>query len=242
MAQMSASSDSSGSRGTSEQPLGDPVDFTPATRPGRDELVGRYVALRPVDPLSDAAPLYRLSHPPDGDPRIWTYLFDGPFADVEAYRASLSAAAASEDPWFFSVLVDGHPQGIVSYLNIVPEHGTIELGNIWFAAPLQRTRAATESIYLLARQAFDALGYRRVEWKCNALNGPSRRAAERFGFRYEGTFAQHRVVKGHNRDTAWFAITDVRWPELRAGFQSWLAPENFDPAGRQRRPLAQPRG
>ncbi len=225
-----------------DQPVGEPVAFTEAQRPGRCALVGRHVTLRPVDAQTDAEPLYAVSHLPDGDPRIWTYLYDGPFADVAAYRASLEFAARSEDPLFLAVLVDGHPQGIVSYLAIVPEHGTIELGNIWFGPALQRTPAATEAIYLLCRHAFDDLGYRRVEWKCNALNEPSRRAAERFGFSYEGTFAHHRVVKGHNRDTAWFAITDARWPEIRRSFESWLDPTNFDSGGRQRRSLAHMRG
>jgi RimJ/RimL family protein N-acetyltransferase len=121
----------------------------------------------------------------------------------------------------------------------VPEHGTIEIGNIWFAPALQRTAAATEAIFLLARHAFDELGYRRLEWKCNALNAPSRNAALRFGFRFEGVFEQHRVVKGRNRDTAWFAITDVRWPLLREAFTQWLEPANFDPAGAQRRSLTE---
>jgi RimJ/RimL family protein N-acetyltransferase len=226
----------------SEQPLGEPVDFTEARRPGREELVGRGVTLRLVEPEADAEPLYRISHPPDGDPRIWTYLYDGPFPDVEAYRASLGLAARSEDPLLFTVLVGDRPQGIVSYLAIVPEHGTIELGNIWFGPALARTPPATEAIYLLIRHAFDELGYRRVEWKCNALNAPSRHAAERFGFLYEGTFAQHRVIKGRNRDTAWFAITDARWPEIRRGFEAWLDPANFDNQGQQTRSLAQMRG
>jgi RimJ/RimL family protein N-acetyltransferase len=229
-------------RETAEQPLGEPVAFTGARRPDRGELVGRWMTLAPLRPAADAEPLYRISHPPDGDPRIWTYLFEGPFPNLDSYRAWLESAAAAEDPWFYSVRVDDRPQGVVSYLAIVPEHGTIELGNIWFGPTLARTAAATEAIYALTRHAFDDLGYRRVEWKCNALNAPSRRAAERFGFRYEGTFAQHRVVKGHNRDTAWFAITDGRWPELRAEFEAWLDPDNFDPGGRQKRPLAHPRG
>jgi RimJ/RimL family protein N-acetyltransferase len=223
----------------SERPLGASVDFNGAARPVRAALVGRYVTLRPLDPDQDADALYRVSHPPGGDPSVWTYMFDGPYRDVAAYRAALHAAVAVEDPLFFTVLVNGRPQGVVAYLAIVPEHGTIELGSIWFGPALQRTRAATEAIYLLARTAFDDLGYRRVEWKCNALNAPSRRAAERFGFVYEGTFAQHRVSKGRNRDTAWFAIIDGHWPHVRRGFDAWLEPTNFDDAGRQRQSLAQ---
>ena len=226
---------------TNAQPLGEPVGFTGARRPGRETLSGRYVRLRALDPQADAEALYRISHPPDGDPGIWTYLYDGPFVDAAAYRTALAAWSDSADPRFLTVLVDGRPQGVVSYLAIVPEHGSIELGNIWFGPQLQRTPAATEAIFLLARHAFDDLGYRRVEWKCNALNAASRRAAERFGFVYEGTFLQHRVVKGRNRDTAWFAITDTRWPELRHGFLTWLDPANFDARGRQKRSLVQTR-
>ena len=135
--------------------------------------------------------------------------------------------------------MDERPLGLTSYLRITPEFGVIEIGHIWFGAPLQRTTAATEAIYLLARHAFDDLGYRRLEWKCNALNAASRRAAERFGFTFEGVFRKHQVVKGRNRDTAWYAITDEDWPAIRAGFQSWLAPANFDGEGRQRHRLGE---
>jgi RimJ/RimL family protein N-acetyltransferase len=128
---------------------------------------------------------------------------------------------------------------MVSYLRITPEFGVIEIGHIWFGAPLQRTTAATETIYLLARHAFDDLGYRRLEWKCNSLNVRSRRAAERFGFSFEGVFRQHQVVKGHNRDTAWYAMTDGDWPAVRAGFESWLLAANFDSEGRQLRSLGE---
>ncbi len=227
------------SRPGGEPPLGDPVDFTPARRPSPSELVGAYVTLAPVDPGADAPELYRISHAPDGDPSLWTYLPYGPFPDAGSYASALELDAGSDDPQFFTVAVAGRPRGIVSYLAIVPEHGTIELGHIWFGPGLARTPAATEAIYLLARHAFDELGYRRVEWRCNALNAASRRAAQRFGFVYEGTLAQHRVVKGHNRDTAWFAITDGRWPQLRRAFEAWLSPDNFDRDGRQRRPLSQ---
>jgi RimJ/RimL family protein N-acetyltransferase len=224
-----------------EQPVGEPVAFQGARRPVREELVGSEVTLAPVDGQADAGPLFDLSHLPTGDPQIWTYLFDGPYDDVAAYRASLEEASRSLDPLFLTVVVEGRPQGIVSYLAIVPEHGTIEIGNIWFGPGLSRTRAATEAVYLLARHAFDDLGYRRLEWKCNALNTPSRRAAERFGFRYEGTFYSHRVVKGRNRDTAWFAMTEAHWPQIRCGFEAWLAPQNFDSADRQKLTLVQAR-
>lgn len=220
--------------------LGEPVDFRPPRRPDRTPLTGRYVSLAPVDPARDAERLYAVSHTPEGDPAIWTYLFDGPYEDVPALRAALERSAVSEDPFFYTVRrePEDDPQGVVSYLRITPEHGVIEIGNIWFGGPLQRTTAATEVIYLLARHAFDELGYRRLEWKCNALNQPSRRAAERFGFSFEGVFEQHMVVKGRNRDTAWYAITDRRWPGLRSAFETWLQPDNFDAAGRQLRSLA----
>jgi RimJ/RimL family protein N-acetyltransferase len=221
------------------EPLGEPIDWTPVARPDDTPLKGIYVQLRPIDVDGDAAALYAASHPPDGDPSIWTYLFDGPYADVDSFRASLDAAARLDDPLRYTIvpLASGSPEGMASYMRITPEHGVIEIGNIWFGTPMQRTTAATEAIYLLARNAFDVLGYRRLEWKCNALNAPSRRAAERFGFVFEGVFAEHMVIKGRNRDTAWYAITDQRWPAVRAAFDAWLAPSNFDADGRQARRL-----
>ena len=222
--------------GGPRQPIGEPVDFTRATPPEPTELHGRHVVLRPIAPERDAEPLYAASHPPTGDPTIWTYLFDGPFPDLQSFTRSLTDQATQRDQPFFTVTSAryGGPLGIVSYLSIVPEHGVIEIGNVWFGPQLQRTPAATETIFLLARHAFDDLGYRRLEWKCNALNEPSRRAALRFGFQFEGVFLNHRVVKGRNRDTAWFAITEQRWPALRAAFEAWLDPDNFDDAGAQR--------
>jgi RimJ/RimL family protein N-acetyltransferase len=151
----------------------------------------------------------------------------------------LAWAETSDDQLYFALvkLPENRPLGIASYLRITPEFGVIEIGHIWFGVPLQRTTAATEAIYLLARHAFDDLGYRRLEWKCNALNAPSRRAAERFGFRLEGIFRKHQVVKGRNRDTAWFSITDDEWPATRRAFEAWLAPGNFDRDGLQKRTL-----
>ena len=221
-----------------EQPVGKPTSFGGATPPAHVQLPGRDVLLRPIDPANDAGPLYAASHLPSGDPSIWTYLYDGPYPDLASFRDSLEEQAARHDYIFFTVTADGRPLGIVSYLSIVPEHGVIEIGNIWFGRELQRTRGATETIFLLARHAFDELGYRRLEWKCNALNEPSRRAAARFGFAFEGVFLNHRVVKGHNRDTAWFAITVERWPSVRGAFEQWLSPENFDAGGSQRSRLS----
>jgi RimJ/RimL family protein N-acetyltransferase len=216
-----------------ERALGETVDWSSATRPDRTPLHGSHVVLRPVDPAGDAEPLYAVSR----DPGIWTYLFDGPYDSVETFRASLEAAAPLEDPLRLTIVQHGRPEGMASYMRIKPEHGVIEIGSIWFGTPLQRTTAATEAIYLLARHAFDDLGYRRLEWKCDALNEPSRLAAVRFGFAFEGVFERHMVVKGRNRDTAWYAITDQRWPSLRKAFETWLDPANFGADGRQGRSL-----
>jgi RimJ/RimL family protein N-acetyltransferase len=215
--------------------LGERLDWTPVKPPSHAPLRGSYVLLRPIDAASDAQALYAVSHPPEGDPAIWTYLPDGPYESPAHLQAMLAAVAGSQDPLFFTVIAppEERPLGLVSYLRITPEFGVIEIGHILFGEPLQRTTAATETIYLLARHAFDDLGYRRLEWKCNSLNARSRRAAERFGFTFEGVFRQHQVVKGHNRDTAWYAMTDGDWPAVRAGFESWLSPANFDAEGRQ---------
>lgn len=217
-----------------------PLDWTPVEAPGRAVLRGSHVLLRPLDADADAKPLYAASHPPDGDPAIWTYLFDGPYESAEQLGQLLAQVETSDDPLFFTLvgLPEERPLGMASYLRIEPAHGSIEIGNIWFGSPLQRTTAATEAIYLLARHAFDELGYRRLEWKCNALNSPSRRAAERFGFTFEGIFRKHLVVKGRNRDTAWYSIVDDEWPAIGAGFEAWLAPGNFDENGTQKRSLA----
>ena len=200
---------------------------------------GSHVLVRPIDARADAAPLYAASHPPEGDVAIWAYLPDGPYESADDFRRMLAWAEASDDPLFFTLALppDARPAGLASYLRITPEHGVIEVGHIWFGALLQRTTVATEALYLLARHAFDDLGYRRLEWKTNALNAASRRAAERFGFTFEGVFRKHQVVRGRNRDTAWYAMTDDEWPAIRDGFDAWLAPENFDRDGAQQRPL-----
>lgn len=222
-----------------ERPLGERIDWTDARRPERVALRGAHILLRPVEAASDAQPLYAISHPPAGDPAIWTYLPDGPYESPEHLHQALMWAQSAEDYVYFTLvdLPQKRPLGLASYLRIAPEHGTIEIGHIWFGAQLQRTTAATEAIYLLMRHAFDDLGYRRLEWKCNALNAASRRAAERFGFTFEGVFRQHQIVKARNRDTAWYAIIDSDWPRIRAGFQTWLDPANFDERSRQIRSL-----
>jgi RimJ/RimL family protein N-acetyltransferase len=221
--------------------LGEPVSFRPPPRPARTALRGRHVLVRPLEPDADAEALYAASHPPGGDRSIWTYLPTEPYENPAAMREALVTHAASDDPLFFTLapLPGERPSGIASYLRITPEFGVIEIGHIWFGTTMQRTIAATESIYLLACRAFDELGYRRLEWKCNALNAASRRAAERFGFTFEGVFRNHMVVKGRNRDSAWYAIIDEDWPRIREGFERWLDPGNFDSSGRQRRRLGE---
>jgi RimJ/RimL family protein N-acetyltransferase len=221
--------------------VGPPVEPLPSGRsPERASLAGAYVRLEPVDVAAHAASLYALSHAGPEDAALWTYLAYGPFADQGAFESWLSERARSEDPLFFAIvdLASGAAAGMASYLNIVPAMGRIEIGHIWFAPFLQKTRAATEAIFLMIRHAFEDLAYRRVEWKCDSLNEASKRAARRFGFSYEGTFRQHMVVKGRNRDTAWFSLLDREWPRVRKGFEHWLAPENFDGEGRQRQSLA----
>ena len=224
-----------------ERPLGEQVSWSPVTAPTPGPLRGSHVLLRSVDAAGDAESLYAATHPPEGDPAIWTYLMDGPYAGEKELQAMLAEAADSAERVFFAIvpLPGERPLGLASYLQIRPEYGVIEIGNLVFGTPLQRTTAATEAIYLLARHAFDDLGYRRLEWKCNALNAASRAAAERFGFTFEGIFRNHQVVKGRNRDTAWLSITNSEWPAIRAGFEEWLAAGNFDERGHQLDPLGE---
>jgi len=207
--------------------------------PARTAIDGDLVRLEVLDPERHAASLFTSSHVPGGED-LWQHLPYGPFAGHAEFTAWLEQRAASADPLFFAVIdwESMRALGMASYLRIEPAHGVIEIGHIWFAPELQRTRQATEAIFLLARTAFDDLGYRRLEWKCDSLNLASRRAAERFGFTYEGTFRQHMIVKGRNRDTAWFSITDGEWPSRRAAFEAWLAPANFDETGRQHQSLS----
>jgi RimJ/RimL family protein N-acetyltransferase len=213
--------------------------WTPAGLPTRGTLHGARVRLEPLDAARHAADLFAASHGPGADPRLWDFLPYGPFADAAAFAAWAAEREASEDPRFFAVVRqdDGRAAGVVSFLRMDQANGVIEIGHIWFGAALQRTPAATETIHLLARHAFDDLGHRRFEWKCDAANDRSQAAARRFGFTYEGTFRQHMIVKGRNRDTAWFAMLDHEFPAIRAAFERWLAPENFDAAGRERAKL-----
>jgi RimJ/RimL family protein N-acetyltransferase len=220
-------------------PVGVEVDPRPAIRPDRRVLEGRFVRLEPLDPDRHGRDLWEESHGPGRD-AIWTYLFEAPFGDEGAFLAHLRAKAASSDPLFIAVVrqSDGRALGYQTLMRIEPVHRVIEVGNVMYGAGLQRTPASTEAQFLFMRHVFDDLGYRRYEWKCNALNAPSRRAADRLGFTFEGVFRQHMIVRGRNRDTAWYAILDTEWPARRAAFEAWLAPSNFDSEGRQKRSLA----
>lgn len=226
---------------TIDDALGPALGWTPVRAPERAVLAGRTVRLEPLDPQRHGAQLHAASHAPAIDPALWLYLSVGPFASEAAFMAWLEKCAASKDPLFLAVvdLQRGRAVGMVSYMRMEPAHGVIEIGNIWFGPAIQRTRQASEAIFLLARHVFDDLGYRRLEWKCNALNQPSRRAALRFGFSYEGLFRQHMVIKDRSRDTTWFAMVRDEWPAIRAAFEAWLDPANFDSAGKQKRGLAE---
>ena len=197
-------------------------------------MQGRYVRLEPFDLDSHAADLFE-AYRIDTEGALWTYLPYGPFADLADYQAHARGLMSGEDPFFHTIidLSTGKPVGVATLMRIVPEQGVIETGHICYSPLLQRTPMATEAMYLFARRVFDELGYRRYEWKCDNANAPSRRAAERLGFRFEGVFRKHLVVKGRNRDTAWFSITDDEWPRVRAAYERWLDEDNFDADGRQ---------
>ncbi len=214
------------------------LHWKPARPAERVVLEGRLVRLEPLDVERHADDLYAAQAVA---PEIWMYLPDGPFSSEADFRAWLVTRAAASDPLFYAIVdrASGCALGMASYLRINPDHGVIEVGYIWYSPVLQRTPAATETMYLMARHVFEDLGYRRYEWKCNALNEPSRRAALRLGFRYEGTFRQHMVVKDQNRDTAWYSMLDSEWPAVKAAFEGWLRPENFDADGRQLHGLAE---
>lgn len=217
------------------QPVGLPVpDWAPPPFPPRDTIDGRYCRLEPLDPGRHAAPLYA-ANALDSEGRVWTYLPYGPFASLEDYRAWLAQQCCGSDPLFFAIIEkqSAGTLGVASYLRITPGSGSIEVGHLNYSPLLARTTAATEAMFLMMQRAFE-LGYRRYEWKCNALNAPSRAAAQRLGFSFEGVFRQSTVIKGRNRDTAWYAIIDQEWPALRAAYLQWLGPDNFDERGKQR--------
>ena len=220
------------------QPIGDPVsvDF-PRPVPPRTPMTGRFCSITPLDPKAHAPDLYR-AFAQDTEGRNWTYLPYGPFASEVAFTEWMEANCTQDDPLFHTILdAGGKPIGMASYLRIDPANGVIEVGHIHFSPLLQRRPEATETMYLMMRRVFDELGYRRYEWKCDALNAPSCRAAERLGFTFEGIFRQATHYKGRNRDTAWYAIIDKGWPRAREAFEAWLMPDNFDAAGQQLQPL-----
>ena len=222
------------------QPVGPSLSrWTERPFPPATPMLGRTCSLEPLDAERHAADLFAAyAEAPDG--RDWTYLFVGPFAGLSDYVRHLRSEAAKRDPQHH-VIVDAatmKPVGTAALMRIDPANGVIEVGHVTYSPRLKRSRAGTEAMFLLMTRVFDELKYRRYEWKCDSLNAPSRRAAERYGFAYEGIFHQAIVYKGRNRDTAWYAMTDRDWPLVRAAFEHWLAAENFDPQGRQRRTLS----
>jgi RimJ/RimL family protein N-acetyltransferase len=222
-------------RNALSQPIGAPLpDWKPPPRPPRTPMEGRFCRVEPLDPDRHGANLYA-ANSLDRDGRNWTYLPIGPFPTADAYRAWLEEASSAVDRLFHAIvdLSTGKAVGVASYLRIDPAAGSIEVGHINYSPLLQRKPAATEAMYVMMKRAFE-LGYRRYEWKCDSLNAPSRAAAQRLGFSYEGLFRQAIVYKGRTRDTAWYSIIDGEWPALRAAFERWLDPANFDAQGNQR--------
>jgi len=219
-------------------PIWGEVDCTPAKRPARTTMNGRYVSIVPLDPAAHAQSLYDGTHGADQE-ALWLYMSEGPFADLAAFRDYLDKRARSDDPLSFTIIdnITNEAVGHASSMRITPEHRVIEVGNIFYTPAVARKRGATEAMYLMACHAFQDLGYRRYEWKCNALNAPSRRAALRLGFSFEGIFLQHMIQKGRSRDTAWYSMLDGEWPSYRAAYEQWLSLDNFDGRGGQRRPL-----
>ncbi|MCP5374089.1 MAG: GNAT family N-acetyltransferase [Hyphomicrobiales bacterium] len=218
-------------------PIGPPVAPIAERRPGPVTLAGRHARVEPLDPPRHGPDLFEAIA--GADPAMWTYMFFGPFAGRDAFMAWLAPQAGGEDPVEYAVVdaATGRAQGMVGLLRVVPQWATCEVGSIWYGPAVMRTPLSTEAMYLMARYVFEDLGYRRYEWKCDALNAPSRRAAERLGFRYEGLFRKHMVYKGRSRDTAWYAMTDDDWPTVKAALEAWLDPVNFDAEGRQVRAL-----
>jgi len=222
-------------------PIGPLVDSHPARRPERVALKGRWITLAPLDARAHADALYEGSHRAETREAIWAYLFNGPFATPAEFAADVDLKAKAADPHYFAIVDNssGQAVGYESLMRIDAPNRVIEVGGIMYTPPMQRTPGATEAQYLLASYVFDELGYRRYEWKCNAFNAPSRSAAVRFGFTFEGIFRQHMIIKGRNRDTAWFAMLDSEWPARKAAYQRWLSPDNFDAGGRQKLRLSE---
>lgn len=218
-----------------QQPVGLPVHAWQAPLfPVHQDMEGRFCRLEPLNAEKHAQQLFD-GFAQDTEGKCWTYLFAGPFANFREFSDWIGSAVSSKDPQFYAIVDTATHQatGMASYLRIDPKNGCIEVGHLNFSPLMQRTPIATEAMYLMMKRAFEA-GYRRYEWKCNALNEPSRKAAQRLGFSYEGLFRQAIVVKGRNRDTAWYSIIDSEWPELKQAFEQWLKADNFDAEGRQR--------
>lgn len=201
--------------------------------PDRTVIKGRHVDLEPQHAAKHANELFDAGHGTAEAQRIWDYLAYGPWATEESFRSTLSQQSASFDPIFYAIRshASGKACGQASFLDIHAQNGVIEIGHIWFGLELQRTRAATEALFLMLKYAMDDLGYRRMQWRCNSLNEKSRQAARRLGFRFEGIFYNHLIFKGKNRDTAWYSILDSEWPEVRTIIESWLDDSNFDSSG-----------
>jgi RimJ/RimL family protein N-acetyltransferase len=221
-------------------PVGPIVDARPAERPGPVALEGRFGSVVRLDAARHGEALWREL---EGHNRLWSYMSDGPFADRAAFSTWLAAREALTDPYYYAVVDrEGRAVGVETLMSIRPEMRVIEVGNIMLGPSLQRSPLATETQYLLARYAIETLRYRRYEWKCYSLNVPSRNAALRFGFKFEGIFRNHMIIKGRSRDTAWFAMTDDDWPARKAAFERWLDPANFDAAGKQKQSLRELNG
>jgi len=222
---------------TADRPVGPPVDATPARTPEPVVLHGRFGRVERLDAVRHGAALWDAVRTHD---EIWTYMAYGPFPDQEAFFGWLDQRVRLADPFSYAIVdTDGRAVGIATLMSIRPEMRVVEVGNIVYSPTLQRRPLATEAQYLLARYAFETLGYRRYEWKCDALNAASRRAALRFGFTFEAIFRRHMIVKARSRDTAWFAMLDTEWPARKRAFERWLAPDNFDAEGRQRQTLSE---
>jgi RimJ/RimL family protein N-acetyltransferase len=222
------------------QPVGFAVpDWTPRRVPPRAPIIGRFARVEPLDPDRHAAELFE-ANSDDREGRNWTYYNYGPFAALADYRKWVEDSGADKTRIWHAIIdqATGDAVGVAAYANIQPAYGTIEVGGLNFSPRLQRKPAATDAMYLMMRRVFDELGYRRYEWKCDSCNLASRAAAARLGFTDEGLFRQAMITRGNNRDTAWFSIIDKEWPVLRAAFEAWLDPGNFDSDGRQRRSLA----
>jgi RimJ/RimL family protein N-acetyltransferase len=217
------------------QDVGRPVDATPALKPSAVILKGRFGVIEKFDAAKHSASLWDAIK---GDDKLWTYMWYGPFTARAAFEKFTTLLASSDDPFAYAIIDNSsNVLGVATLMEIRPANRVIEVGGIFYSKALRRTPLATEAQFLLMRYVFEELHYRRYEWKCDTFNAPSRRAAERFGFTFEGIFRQHMIIKGRNRDTAWFAMLDHEWPVLKRAYEAWLAPENFGAAGKQKKKL-----